>query len=101
MSKYNDNIDQLPVDNQPIPKNELAIINSIFKTKEGKDTISATASEFKDAILGVVLALIIFAFCLGDSFIKSWGCSGGSILLGIKVIVYVILFYIIKKRLIR
>lgn len=90
-----DKIDKLPTDDTNTPaKHDMIMVSSLFQ--DTKQT-SKVEYEFKDYIIGGIL-FVILSSQLFDKFIKSCGCNG-IYTLGIKLVCFIILFYILKKRL--
>jgi len=95
MSKYQDTIKSLPVDNEPV--DNVYIANSLFQ--EDPTIVSKLASEFKESALIVILFIIFSSEQLNDFIKKHIPIAEKShiALMGIKSAVIIFLYYIIKN----
>lgn len=90
-----DKIDKLPIDNTASSsKSDIEMIGALFQSKE---TVTKVTYEFKDAIVGGVLFAILSS-SLFDNMIRSSGCGNNTYVWAIKILVFIILFYILKNR---
>ena len=92
-----DSLDKLPTDKTMMGHNDLEIVDKVFEKHTG--TMNKVAGEFKDALIGGVLFALL-SFPQVDSLIKRFiPMTENSIifLLVFKVIVFILLFYVIKN----
>lgn len=92
-----DNINKLPTDQNVPNQEELHTINTVFK--ENKKGIKRMFGDMKDAILAGIL-FGIMSIPQVDNLIKSLISSANNswiILIGIKIILFIIIFYVIKN----
>ena len=95
-SKNSDLISELPVDKNEPTKNEIQIIDTIYK--KHKKTVNSVFIEAKESII-VGILFVIFSIPTIDSFIKRIipaANTSSYILLLIKILLVMILFWIIK-----
>ncbi len=92
-----DEIAQLPTAPQTssVDQNDIDTINALFKNKEQANKV---AWEFKDALLGGVLFLVI-ANPLMTNAIYAAGCKNELMMWTVKFLIFIIAFYILKNRL--
>ena len=97
MSLNGELIESLPVDNTSYSKSQLDIANLLFK--ENESTMNAVANELKDAITISILFLLFTSNQADELVRKIIPAANAShvILLGVKCIAIVILFYLIKN----
>ena len=91
-----DPIVQLPTDNSLPNKEELTIVNTLFKNS---NTVETIVNEMKDSIIAGIL-FIILSLPQVDEFIKSLLAftNNSQILLTlVKALIFIILFYFIKN----
>lgn len=90
-----DNLKDLPTDKSSNPPREdIDIILNLFKNKEAMTKVTG---ELRYSIYGGILFLILSSSIL-DNLIISAGCSNKIYIMSIKLILFVVLFYIISKR---
>jgi len=92
-----DPIIQLPTDNSLPNKEELTIVNTIFK--KHSNTISTVVNEMKDSIIAGII-FIILSLPQVDEFIKSlvtFTNNSPILLTLVKALIFIILFYFIKN----
>lgn len=90
-----DKLTDLPTDKSSNPSQEdMDVILNLFKNKEAMTKVTG---EFRHSIYGGILFLILSS-SIFDNLIKSTGCDNKIYIMGIKLILFVILFYIISKR---
>ena len=90
-----DPIEKLPTDTNSSPsKSDMDIISNLFKNKE---VAGKVAYEFKDSIIGGILFLVLSS-PMSDKIIRSSGCENEFYIWGIKFLLFVIIFYILKNR---
>lgn len=90
-----DKIDKLPTDTNSAPsKSDMDIISNLFKNKE---IAGKVAYEFKDSVVGGILFLALSS-PMADKIIRSSGCENEFYIWGIKFLLFVIVFYILKNR---
>lgn len=90
-----DKIDKLPVDDNAIPsKSDVDMIGALFQNGEKTGKV---AYEFKDGVIGAILFVLISSHQF-DRAIRSSGCHNELYVLGIKLLFFIILFYILKNR---
>mgnify|MGYP003981706667 CR=1 FL=1 len=92
-----DSINKLPTDKSTINHDEIKIVDKIFKENENK--ISNIMNDFRDAILGAVL-YIILSMPMVDSLLKSFipiANNSPIFLMIFKAILFVFLFYFIRN----
>jgi len=90
-----DKIDKLPTDGNSSPsKSDMDIISNLFKNKEAAGKV---AYEFKDSVTGGILFLVLSS-PMADKIIRSSGCGNEFYIWGIKFLLFVIIFYILKNR---
>lgn len=95
MSRYQDTIKTLPVDNEPV--DNMYIANSLFQ--EDPSVFATLASEFKETILIVVL-FVLFSSEQMSELIKKYipfARTSTFALVGIKSLFVIFLFYFIKN----
>lgn len=90
-----DSIDKLPTDTTTSPsKSDMDIISNLFRNKE---VAGKVVYEFKDSIIGGVLFLALSS-PMADKIIRSSGCHNEFYIWGIKFLLFVIIFYVMKNR---
>lgn len=97
MTHNGEMIDTLPTDNTTYTKSQLEIANLLFK--ENESTMDAVASEIKDALV-ISILFVIFSLNQIDELVHKIIPSSRSsyaILMGIKCICVVIIFYFVKN----
>ena len=102
-----DPINKLPTDTKSsINKSDMTIISNLFKNDSVNNSNNSNnsppndkeeASPFKDSVLGGVL-FVVLSLPIVDKAIKSFLSHNDFIILGIKFLLFVILFFIMKKR---
>lgn len=95
-----DIIKNLPLDpNEKVDNDDLTYLSKILKLPTPR-TVKKVANEFKISLLAALLAVLIFGLPVIDNIAKNNNIADNAVvIMGIKVIIYVILFYIISKRL--
>ena len=95
-----DIIKNLPLDpNEKVDNDDLTYLSKILKLPTPR-TVKKVANEFKISLLAALLAVLIFGLPVIDNIAKNDNIADNAVvIMGIKVIIYVILFYIISKRL--
>ncbi len=92
-----DSIDKLPIDPTTNYSNsDIEMVNALFKNKVAVNKI---ALEFKGSVIGGIL-FVILSLPYSDKIIKSMGCNNDIMLVVIKFILFVILFYITQYTLV-
>lgn len=90
-----DKIDKLPTDNTAITTNsDLEMIGALF---QNKDQVNKISYEFKDPVIGGVLFLVLSSHPF-DKIIRSTGCTNEIYIMAVKLLFFLILFYILKNR---
>ena len=91
-----DKIDKLPIDDTALTTNsDIEMIGALFQNKE---QVSKISSEFKDPVIGGTLFIIISSHPF-DRIVRSTGCNNELYILLIKLLCFIVLFYILKNRL--
>ena len=91
-----DKIDKLPTDTTSSPsKSDMDIISNLFKNKEIAEKV---AYEFKDSIIGGILFLALSSPMADNIIRSSFGCQNEFYIWGIKFLLFVIIFYVMKNR---
>lgn len=90
-----DRIEKLPTDTaSPSPsKSDMDIITNLFKS----GSAGKVAYEFKDSIIGGTLFLMLSS-PMSTNIIRSAGCHNEFYIWGIKFLLFVIMFFILKSR---
>jgi len=89
-----DRIDILPTDETTIPsKSDIDILSSLFK----KEEVKKVAHEFKHSVIGGVLFLLLSS-PMSDKLLQSAGVQNPLYGWGIKFLLFIVLFYILKNR---
>ena len=90
-----DRIDNLPTDDTTqSSKSDIEMMSTLFKNKE---QVSKVTNELKDTIIAAVLFTILSIKCV-DKIIKSTGIQSDIYVFGIKLVIFMFLFYILKNR---
>lgn len=90
-----DKIDNLPVDDSALTTNsDIEMIGSLFQNKEQMNRLT---NEFKEPIIGAILFAVLSSKYF-DTLIRTTGCINELYIWGIKLIIFMIAFYILKNR---
>lgn len=90
-----DKIDKLPTDDAALASNsDLEMIGALFQNKE---QVNKVANQFKDPFIGGLL-FVALSSGIFDRVVRSSGCVNNIYITVIKVLCFVILFYILKNR---
>lgn len=90
-----DRIDKLPTDDTTtVSKSDIDMIGALFQNKE---QTSKLTNEFKDPIIGGLLFVVLSSHPI-DKLIRSTGCTNEVYVWSIKLLTFIILFYILKNR---
>lgn len=97
MSVQKDHIDNLPTDKNPPSDIEVQLIESLFKEKT--EGINRLLSSTKDILIAGILFIVLSFKNVDDLVMKFFPSSTNSqyILLGIKVIIFMIVLFVIKN----
>ena len=93
---YNDSINDLPTDKVDPTENELKIVNNIFK--KNKKMMNRIVEEFQDPLI-IGILFVLFSLDQVNSIVIKFVPSAQNsiyILLGIKALAFMILYWIIK-----
>ena len=93
---YNDSINDLPTDKVDPTENELKIVNNIFK--KNKKMMNRIVEEFQDPLV-IGILFVLFSLDQVNSIVIKFVPSAQNsiyILLGIKALAFMILYWIIK-----
>ena len=99
MDRYSDDIENLPLDNTYTPSHdEKQIVDSIFGMQD-KSAINNIVNELKDLVIIAIIFVIFSLKNIDELIYKFVPASQNSvyILIGIKTIGFVVLFWIIKN----
>jgi len=94
-----DNIKDLPLDpNDKSNPEDLKQLSKLLNLPP-PETVKKVASEFKNSVIAAVLALVIFGLPFSDTLIKKFKVGDNpTLILTLKFVIFVILFYIISKK---
>ncbi len=94
-----DNIKDLPIDPNDKPDPEDLKQLSKLLNLPPPEVVKKAASELKNSIIAAVLAVVIFALPISDTILKKFKVGDNpTLILTLKVVIFVILFYIISKK---
>tara|TARA_Y100000816_G_C25630861_1_gene336390 strand:+ start:200 stop:511 length:312 start_codon:yes stop_codon:yes gene_type:complete len=94
-----DNINNLPINNQPPTNHELKIVKELFEDPEHQETINTSVNELKDYILAGILFLV-FSLKGLDNLLKNNVAifeNSDIILVLFKALLFIIIFYIVRN----
>jgi len=94
-----DNINNLPINNQPPSNHELKIVKELFEDPEHQETINTSVNELKDYILAGILFLI-FSLKALDNLLKNNVAmfeNSDIILVLFKAMLFIIIFYVVRN----
>lgn len=96
-SRYSDDIENLPIDNVKPSQDEKDIIDSIFGVS--KSSVENLTSELKDLFVIAILFILLSLKNTDELIGKIIPASQNSvyILLGLKTIIFMVLFWIVKN----
>lgn len=94
-----DEIEKLPIDPKENPNHDDLTYLAKVLNLPSPSTMKKVGDEFKTSLVAAVLAVIIFGIPIVDEVLKKSGVGDNFItLMGMKIIIFVILFYIISKK---
>ena len=94
-----DNINNLPINNQPPSNHELNVVKELFEDPEHQETINTSVNELKDYILAGILFLIFSLKGLDNLLKNNVAIFDNSeiILVLFKALLFIIIFYVVRN----
>jgi hypothetical protein len=93
LDRMEDDIKNLPTDNIPVSESDSQLVSQFFTTKNGIKVLS----ELTDVLLAGILFVILSLPQVSDLITKFVTYKSPYVVLGIKVLVFMVTFYVLKN----